>query len=172
MRLTGFLAFALLSISILSYGFGDVAFATSDPNPALPVSTDLDIASNGASVKISGTIPDYDSSSGKGLTFLITSPDNNIVYIGQLTPSSDGTFEKTIVAGGPLWKLAGDYDVKLQYGADKSTVSINYVGGEQVVSGQPEPPVVTEPEPPVVTSCYRTRTTSCYRTNCTRTNHT
>ena len=151
MRLTGFLAFALLSISILSYGFGDVAFATSDPNPALPVSTDLDIASNGASVKISGTIPDYDSSSGKGLTFLITSPDNNIVYIGQLTPSSDGTFEKTIVAGGPLWKLAGDYDVKLQYGADKSTVSINYVGGEQVVSGQPEPPVVTEPEPPVVT---------------------
>ena len=151
MRLTGFLAFALLSISILSYGFGDVTFATSDPNPALPVSTDLDIASNGASVKISGTIPDYDSSSGKGLTFLITSPDNNIVYIGQLTPSSDGTFEKTIVAGGPLWKLAGDYDVKLQYGADKSTVSINYVGGEQVVRGQPEPPVVTEPEPPVVT---------------------
>ena len=151
MRLTGFLAFALLSISILSYGFSDVAFATSDPNPALPVSTDLDIASNGASVKISGTIPDYDSSSGKGLTFIVTSPDNNIVYIGQLTPSSDGSFEKTIVAGGPLWKLAGDYNVKLQYGADKSTVSINYVGGEQVVSTQPEPPVVTEPEPPVVT---------------------
>ena len=55
MRLTGFLAFALLSISILSYGVSGAAFATSDPNPALPVSTDLDIVSNGASVVISGT---------------------------------------------------------------------------------------------------------------------
>ncbi len=151
MKLTGFLAFALLSISILSYGISDAAFATSDPNPALPVSTDIEIASNGASVSIYGTLPDYDSSSGKGLTFLIVSPDNTIVQIGQLIPNSDGSFAKSIVAGGPLWKLSGDYIVKLQYGADKSEVSVNYVGGEQVISGQPEPPVVTEPEPPVVT---------------------
>ena len=147
MRLTGFLAFALLSISILSYGISGPAFATSDPNPALPVSTDIDIASNGASVVISGTLPDYDSSSGKGLTFLVVSPDNAIVQIGQLIPSSDGSFSKTIVAGGPLWKLAGDYTVKLQFGADKSEVSVNYVGGEQVVSGQPEPEPEPEPEP-------------------------
>ncbi len=151
MRLTGFLAFALLTFSILSYGIGGPAFATSDPNPALPVSTDIDLASNGASVKISGTLPDYDSSSGKGLTFLIVSPDNAIVQIGQLTPSSDGSFEKRFVAGGPLWNLAGDYTVKLQYGADKSEVTVNYVGGEQVVSGQPEPPVEPDtPEPPPV----------------------
>ena len=106
MRLTGFLAFALLSISILSYGISGAAFATSDPNPALPVSTDIEIASNGASVTITGSIKDYDSSSGKGLTFIITSPDNNIVGIGQLTPSSDGSFTKSFVAGGPLWKLS------------------------------------------------------------------
>jgi len=152
MRLTGFLAFALLSISILSYGISGAAFATSDPNPALPVSTDLDLISNGGSVKLSGTIPDYDSSSGKGLTFIITSPDNNIVRIGQLTPSSDGSFTASFVAGGPLWKLNGDYTVKLQYGADKSEVSVNYVGGEFVGTPvEPEPPVVTDPEPPVVT---------------------
>ena len=147
MRLTGFLAFALLSISILSYGISGAAFATSDPNPALPVSTDIEIASNGAAVKISGTIPDYDTSSGKGLTFLVVSPDNAIVQIGQVTPSSDGSFEKSFVAGGPLWKLNGDYTVKLQYGADKSEVSVNYVGGEQVISGQPEPTPEPEPEP-------------------------
>ena len=147
MRLTGFLAFALLSISILSYGVSGVAFATSDPNPALPVSTDIEIASNGASVTISGSIKDYDSSSGKGLTFIITSPDNNIVGIGQLTPSSDGTFTKSFVAGGPLWKLNGDYSVEFHYGADDSKVSINYVGGEQVISGQPEPEPEPTPEP-------------------------
>ena len=133
MRLTGFLAFALLSISILSYGVSGTAFATSDPNPALPVSTDIDIASNGASVTISGTVEDYDSSSGHGLTYIITSPDNNIVGIGQVIPSSDGSFEKSFVAGGPLWKLAGDYTIEFHYSADSSEVSINYVGGEQVV---------------------------------------
>jgi len=141
MRLTGFLAFALLSFSILSYGISGAAFATTDPNPALSVATDIEIASNGASVTISGSIGDYDPSSGKGLTYLIVSPDNSIVQIGQLTPSSDGSFSKNFVAGGPLWKLAGDYTIKLQYGVDKSEVSVNYVGGEQVVSGQPEPPV-------------------------------
>ena len=146
MKITAFLAFALLSISILSYGISDVAFATSDPNPALPVSTDIDIASNGASVTISGTVGDYDSSSGKGLTFLVTSPDNNIVTIGQLTPNSDGSFTKSFVAGGPLWKLNGDYNVEFHYGADSSVVSVNYVGGEQVIS-EPEPEPEPEPTP-------------------------
>jgi len=150
MRLTGFLAFALLSFSILSYGISDAAFATSDPNPALPISTDIDIASNGAAVTISGTIPDYSTSSGHGLTLIIKSPDNNIVGIDQITINSDGTFEKSYVAGGPLWKSNGDYIYELNYGADTSEVSVNYVGGEPVIS-TPEPPVVTEPEPPVVT---------------------
>ena len=154
MRLTGFLAFAILSISILSYGVSGVSFATSDPNPALPVSTDLDIVSNGGSVKVSGNVKDYDSSSGKGLTFIIKSPDNNIVGIGQLTPNSDGSFSKSFVAGGPLWKLNGDYVVVFHYGADSSEVSVNYVGAdaEPVVSKptvpEPEPkPTVPEPEP-------------------------
>jgi hypothetical protein len=141
MKLSGFLAFTLLSISILSYGVSDIAFAATDPNPALPISTNIDIASNGATVTITGSVKDYDSSSGKGLTFIITSPDNNIVGIGQLTPSSDGSFSKSIVAGGPLWKLNGDYTFEFHYGADDSTVLVNYVGGKQVISGQPEPPV-------------------------------
>ena len=154
MRLIGFLAFTLLSISILSYGIGDVAFATSDPNPALSVSTDIEIVSNGASVTISGSIKEYESSSGKGLTFLVISPDNSIVQIGQLTPnqiSSDGSFTQSFVAGGTYWKTTGDYTIKFHYGADTSTVTVDYVGGEQVISTQPEPPVVTQPEPPVVT---------------------
>ena len=155
MRLTGFLVFTLLSISILSYGASDVVFATSDPNPALPVSTDIEIVSNGASVTISGNIKDYESSSGKGLTFLVISPDNAIVQIGQLTSnqiSSDGSFTKSFVAGGTYWKTNGDYTIEFHYGADTSKVTIDYVGGEQAVITTPEPPVVTTPEPPVVTT--------------------
>ena len=151
MKLTGFMAFTLLSISILSYGVGDVAFATSDPNPALPVSTDIEIVSNGASVTISGSIKDYESSSGYGLTLVILSPDNNIVGIDQITINSDGSFEEKYVAGGPLWKNNGDYVYELKYGPDTSKVSVNYVDGEQVIITQPEPPVITQPEPPVIT---------------------
>src|SRR6056300_443436 len=102
MRLTGFLAFVLLSISILSYGVSDAAFATSDPNPALPISTDIDIASNGATVTVTGSVTDYNASDGKGITYLIKSPDNNIVGIGQLTPNSDGSFEASFKAASPL----------------------------------------------------------------------
>jgi hypothetical protein len=94
MRVTGFLAFALLSISILSYGVNGSVFADSHNIPPLSVSTDLEIYANGGNVIISGNIKNYDSSSGHGLTFLITSPDNNIVTIGQITPSSDGSFQK------------------------------------------------------------------------------
>ena len=140
----GLLAFVLLSLSILSYGMSSTVFATSDPNPALSVSSNLEIYSNGASVKISGKIKDYDPSSGKGLTFLVLSPDNNIVQIGQLSLKeikSDGSFEKSLVAGGSYWKVNGDYTIELHYGSDKSKITVNYVGGEQVVTKPPPPPV-------------------------------
>ena len=152
MRLTEFLAFALLSISILSYGVSDVAFATSDPNPALPISTDLDIASNGASVTVSGTVTDYDSSSqtAGAITYKVISPTDGFVTIGQIIPNSDGSFEFNFIAGGILWKDNGDYTIDVKYGADSSKVLVNYVGGKQVISTTEPPPVeptVTEPEP-------------------------
>ena len=158
MRLTEFLAFALLSISILSYGVSDVAFATSDPNPALPISTDLDIASNGASVTVSGTVTDYDSSSqtAGAITYKVISPTDGFVTIGQIIPNSDGSFEFNFIAGGILWKDNGDYTIDVKYGADSSKVLVNYVGGKQVISTTEPPPVeptVTEPPPvePTVT---------------------
>ncbi len=149
MRLNGFLALAVLSISILSYGVSDSAFATSHNVPPVFVEVDSAVIGNGGTVTISGSIKNYDSSAGKGLTFIVKSPDNNIVTIGQLIPNSDGSFEKSIVAGGPLWKLSGDYIVDFHYGADKGEVTINYVGGEFVGSEPPPPPQVdNEPPPP------------------------
>ncbi len=99
---------------------------------------------NGDTVLIIGSITNYDSSSGKALTYLIISPENDIIGIGQTYPNSYGSFEKSFVAGGPLWELNGDYIFKFQYGAGKSEVIVNYVGGEAVIS-EPEP-TPTEPE--------------------------
>jgi hypothetical protein len=56
MKLTGFLAFALLSISILSYGVSGAAFADSHNLPPISVSSELTIYSNGSNVVVSGDI--------------------------------------------------------------------------------------------------------------------
>ncbi len=165
MRFMGFLAFALLSVSILSYGVNGSVFA--DEHDLLPVNTSSDLAlySNGSTVTISGNLKDYDASSlsAGAVTYVIITPDESgRVGIGQLIPNSDGTFEFSFIAGGPLWKTNGDYIVETKYGGNTSTLKINYVGGEAVV----DTPVVTcasnqnlvngvcvdkEPEPPVVT---------------------
>ena len=147
MRITGFLVFTLLSISILSYGISDSAFADVHNILPLSISTDLDLYTNGGTVVISGNIKNYDPSSGKGLTYLVISPDNAYAHIGQPTLiNPDGSFEDTFVAGGPLWKLSGDYKIKFVYGADSAESMINYVGGEEVISTQPPPPIKDEPE--------------------------
>ena len=92
MRLKAFLAFALLSISILSYGVSGSAFAENHDIGAvqktLSIFLDTDIIGNGGIVTISGNIKNYDPSSltAGAITYLITSPDNNIVGIGQLAP--------------------------------------------------------------------------------------
>ncbi|MCH8085320.1 MAG: hypothetical protein IIC15_02690 [Thaumarchaeota archaeon] len=150
MRFTGLLAFALLSISILSYGVNGSVFAEEHNIPPVFIESDLTIYSNGSQVVISGQIKNYESTllTAGDVTYLVKSPDNNIVGIGQLSPNSDGSFQFTFTAGGNLWKLNGDYMLEVKYGADTSEIAIDYVGGKQVIS-QPEPPVDKEPEPPV-----------------------
>jgi len=154
MRLSGFLAFAVLSISILSYGVNGSAFAGSHdigavPNP-LSVSADLEIYSNGSNVIVSGNLKDYDpsSQSAGAVTYKVISPDGNLVTIGQLIPNSDGTFQFSFIAGGNLFKSNGDYIIETKYGANTNELTINYVGGEQVISEpEPTPTEPTEPEP-------------------------
>ena len=54
------------------------------------------------SVIISGNIKDFDSTSSHGLTFLIISPDQNIVTIGQILQILMVHFKKSFVAGGQI----------------------------------------------------------------------
>ena len=160
MRLTGFLAFALLSISILSYGVNGSAFADTHNIAPLTLSPDVEIISYGGIVTVTGSIKDYDSKSltAGALVWLITTPDGKQrAGLGQEIPNEDGSFEFNFKAGGPLWKLNGDYTIEAKYGANTNTILINYVGGEPPDSppSPVEPPVVEPPpvetpiEPPV-----------------------
>ena len=42
--------------------------------------------------------------------------DNTMVQIAQLEVGQDGTFTHTILADGPIWKIAGTYVVRAAYG--------------------------------------------------------
>ena len=155
MRFTGFLAFVLLSISILSYGVNGSVFAEEHNIPPLFLESDTTIYANGASVTISGNIKDYDSSAlnAGALTWIVLTPDLlNWVEIGQLMPNdinSDGSFEFNFVASGGYWKVNGDYTIQAKYGGNTNVITINYVGEESVITTEPEPvePEPVEPEP-------------------------
>ena len=157
MRFTGFLAFALLSISILSYGVNGSVFAEEHNVPPLFLESDMTIYANGNQVTISGNIKDYDSSAldAGALTWIVLTPDLlNWVEIGQLMPNdinSDGSFEFNFVASGGYWKVNGDYTIQAKYGGNTNVITINYVGEESVITTEPEPvepePVEPEPEP-------------------------
>jgi len=156
MRLSGFLAFAVLSISILSYGVSGSAFAGSHDIGAvqktLSIFIDSDIIANGGIVTISGNIKNYDPSAltAGDITYVIINPDGTSrVGIGQLTPNPDGSYEFAFTAGGDLWKLSGDYTIQVKYGSDTSEITVDYVGGEFVGSEPPPPPPVDSEPPPV-----------------------
>ena len=108
-----------------------------DSHDLLPVNTssNVDIIANGANVVITGSLKDYDplSPSAGAVTYVVKSPENNLVTVGQLIPNSDGTFEFSFIAGGVLWKLSGDYVVETKYGGNTSKLILDYVGGELVV---------------------------------------
>ncbi|WP_428325558.1 CFI-box-CTERM domain-containing protein [Nitrosopumilus sp.] len=151
MKLSSIIAITLLSISILSYGANNSAFAA---NSFIEASSSSGNVGNGDPIVISGSIVDFEDA-GHALTFTIISPDNSIVQIGQVMDgvSSDGTFEMNLTAGGPLWKTTGEYTVKFFYGPTKGDATVDYTGGDTPTAPEPEPtepepePTVPEPEP-------------------------
>jgi hypothetical protein len=172
MRLGGFLALALLSVSILSYVFNGSALGATIETPPISATTEFPLYENGSRVVLNGNIRDYNSDvdSDKALTLIVKAPapDGNIVAIGQIIPSSDGSFAYSkIVAGGPLWKLNGDYIVEFHFGSLKGSTKILYTGGtfevpvpekvvctpnQNLIDGKcvdkPKPTTTTPPPPP------------------------
>ena len=159
MRLRGFLAVSILSIFILSHGMGGSAFADTHNLPPVSLSTELPSYDSGDRVNMSGSIKNFDSDidAGKAIVIKVTNPNGDLVTIGQIIPESDGTFTHNIVAGGPLWKDAGDYTVEAIFNSNTAKTIIVYTGGEiltctsdqELVNGecvdiQPPPP----PPPP------------------------
>ena len=155
MRSSGSITLLILSISILSYGFSGITFAQEVPTSSLAplsVETDQDLYAQNNVVTITGFIRNLETDYRVDIVIRIISPTGNIVSVAQITPGSDGTYEKTFVAAGPLWKSAGEYSVEAKYGGQEAQTTFEFLGGDGTAPPPPPPPPpppdVTPPPPP------------------------
>jgi len=137
MKLWGKFFLAILTLSLLSYGVSGAAFAAIEP---LSVTTNKEFYMEGATITISGLVKDFDTSDdmrSMDVTIMVLAPNGNLVTVAQVSPSSDGNYSTTMVAGGMI-NVEGDYTVKVQWGAQANQTEFKYGGS----SGTP--PVVDE----------------------------
>ena len=61
----------------------------------------------------------------------VIASNNNIISISQISLDGNGSYYTSILAGGPLWKLDGDYTISASHGSDRSaSVTFAFVNSE------------------------------------------
>jgi len=140
MKLWGKFFLATLTLSLLSYGISDAAFAAVEP---ISVTTNKEFYSEGATITISGFVKDFDTSDdmrSMDVTLMVLAPNGNLVTVAQVTPSSDGNYSTTMVAGGMI-NVEGDYTVKAQWGAQANQTEFKYGGSSGAPPAVDQTPV-------------------------------
>ena len=140
----------MMSFTILSYGLMGGIEAQKTPATSIPplsVETELPLYSPDSTVVISGFVKSLNENYEQPVLIRIVDPGNNIVSIQQLTVNTDGSFSTTMVAGG-TWKVAGEYTIFVNYGAQKAESTFEFTGGEGYTPPPPPPPDTTPPPPP------------------------
>ncbi len=130
------LAYALIAILISSSGVTLPVFADSHNIPPLSVRTDSDSYDQGDTVVITGLVKHLEE--GIPVTLRILDTNSKLVGIDQFNPASDGSFSRTYLATGPLWKAAGNYTVIAQYGsAQQAEATFAFSGGSGTTEVNP-----------------------------------
>lgn len=78
---------------------------------------DKSLYHDGDSIKISGKV-DYDPAIPFVILQIITPDGSGLVHVANIIPNSDGTFSKSVRAGGPTWSENGKYTIKISYGGN------------------------------------------------------
>jgi len=143
MKLWGKFFLAFLSLSLLSYGISDAAYAAVEP---LTVHTNKEFYGEGNTITISGFVKNFDTSDPQksmDVTIVITAPNGNLVTVLQISPSSDGNYSDSFTAGGMI-SADGDYIVKVKWGAQSNQTIFEFAGSGSVSAPDEDTP---EPEP-------------------------
>jgi len=142
----------MMTFTILSYGLmGATNAQTPDSSvPPLSVETELALYSPDSTVVISGLVKTLNENYDQPVLIRIVDPGNSIVTIQQVNVNSDGSYSFSVVAGG-TWKIAGEYTIFVNYGAQKAEGTFEFTGGEGYTPPPPPPPDTTPPPPPDTT---------------------
>ena len=131
---------AILTLSLLSYGISDAAFAAVEP---ISVTTDKEFYVEGTTITISGFVKDFDTSDdmrSMDVTIMVIAPNGNLVTVAQVSPGSDGNYSTTMVAGGMI-NVEGDYTVKAKWGAQANQTEFKYSGSSGASPAVDQTPV-------------------------------
>jgi len=126
-----FVGMVTVTITFLPIAFGAQEWVT--------MATDKEAYLDGDTIIVRGTV--FQLYSSYPMSLMVIAPNNNIVYLDQITVNSDKKFSTEFRAGGSQMKFFGDYKIIAQYGSPTRTVEIMFQYGV--------PPVV-EPEPIVI----------------------
>ena len=102
---------------------------------AVIVSTDKEAYEDGETITVSGTV--RERLSGYDVTLQVFAANGNLVTAQQLPVSDENTFGIDLAAGGPLWRSAGTYTIKVLYGTATRTAetSFEFGGSGDVIPG-------------------------------------
>ena len=119
-----------LSVIILSQSYGLVYadhgghhYANESIVGELTIGIDSSSYTTGEIINIAGSVSDYDESDpfkNFDVTLRVIASNNNIISISQIPLDSDGSYSTSVLAGGPLWSVDGDYAIHASHGPDKS----------------------------------------------------
>lgn len=102
---------------------------------AVTIATDKEAYEDGETITVSGSV--RERLSGYDVTLQVIAANGNLVTAQQLPVSDDNTFGIDLAAGGPLWRSAGTYTIKVLYGTASRTAetSFEFGGSGDVIPG-------------------------------------
>lgn len=126
------IAISILALSLFSANaFAQSASSSATPPaaPLITVTTNSNSYLIGDTIFISGQVQAVVP--GTPLTIQVLNPNTNLVYVDQISVSSDGKYTATIKAScSPnqqcLWSASGTYTIKVQYGLPNVTAQTTF----------------------------------------------
>ena len=102
---------------------------------AVTIATDKEAYEDGETITVSGSV--RERLSGYDVTLQVFAANGNLVTAQQLPVSDENTFGIDLAAGGPLWRSAGTYTIKVLYGTATRTAetSFEFGGSGDVIPG-------------------------------------
>lgn len=118
--------YAMMMAAAIVTGAATQAFAQTD---AVSVSTDSESYSDGDTIMVNGEVASRIT--GTPVTVQIIAPNGNVVGLEQIEVGDDRTFSFETKPGGILWTSAGDYTIRVQYGANRTAETTFAFGGSE-----------------------------------------